>query len=70
MRFSFPREPPRCDTAHSSLTPRLVRHEVEKELGLPKNKLDAPKYKEIVKRAIDDAMVCVFYPRSALTMSS
>ncbi|KAH9034582.1 hypothetical protein EDB85DRAFT_994532 [Lactarius pseudohatsudake] len=40
----------------SSLTPRLVRNEVEKELGLPKNTLDVPKYKDIVKRAINDAM--------------
>ncbi|KAH9024965.1 hypothetical protein EDB84DRAFT_1505661 [Lactarius hengduanensis] len=31
----------------SSLTPRLVRNEVEKELGLPKNTLDVPKYKDI-----------------------
>ncbi|KAH8991716.1 hypothetical protein EDB92DRAFT_648840 [Lactarius akahatsu] len=40
----------------SSLTPRLVRNDVEKELGLPKNTLDVPKYKDIVKRAINDAM--------------
>ncbi|KAI9458425.1 hypothetical protein BJY52DRAFT_1186904 [Lactarius psammicola] len=40
----------------NSLTPRLVRNEVEKELGLSKNTLDVPKYKEIVKRAINDAM--------------
>ncbi|KAN0132810.1 hypothetical protein V8E53_009481 [Lactarius tabidus] len=40
----------------SSLTPRLVRSEVETVLGLPKNTLDAPKYKEIVKHAINDAM--------------
>lgn len=40
----------------SSLTPRLVRSEVENELGLPKNTLDVPKYREIVKRAINDAM--------------
>ena len=50
--------PRRCDTAHSSLTPRLVRSEVENVLGLPKNTLDVPKYREIVKHAINDAMVC------------
>lgn len=33
-----------------------MRCEVENELGLPKNTLDVPKYKEIVKRSINDAM--------------
>lgn len=60
--------PARCDSVHSSLTPRLVRHEVEKELGLSKNTLDVPKLRDVVKRAIQDAMVCVFLRRSATTM--
>ncbi len=48
--------------AYSSLTPRLVRYQVEKELGLPKDALEVPKYKEILKCAINDAMVCAFLP--------
>ena len=57
--------PRRCDdAAHSSLTPRLVRSEVENALGLPKNTLDVPKYREIVKRAIKDAMASVPTMRS------
>jgi hypothetical protein len=46
----------RKNNSLSSLTPRLVRYEVEKELGLPKNTLDVAKYRDIVKRAIQDAM--------------
>ena len=42
----------------SSLTPRLVRSEVENKLGVPNGTLDLPTYKELVKRTIHDAMVC------------
>lgn len=42
----------------SSLTPRLVRSEVESELGVPSGTLDLPAYKALVKRTIHDAMVC------------
>ena len=48
--------------AYSSLTPRLVRYQVEKELGHPKDALEVPKYKGIIKCAINDAMVCAFLP--------
>jgi len=40
----------------TSLTPRLVRSEVETKLGVPGGTLDAPAYKTLVKRAIHDAM--------------
>jgi hypothetical protein len=42
----------------SSLTPRLVRSEVESRLGVPSGTLDLPAYKALVKRTIHDAMVC------------
>ncbi|KAI0296559.1 hypothetical protein B0F90DRAFT_1811298 [Multifurca ochricompacta] len=42
----------------SSLTPRLVRSEVEDKLGLSSGILDEPRYKTLVKRSIHDAMVC------------
>jgi len=42
----------------SSLTPRLVRSEVETKLGVPSGSLDVPTYKALVKRTIHDAMVC------------
>ncbi|KAI9432150.1 hypothetical protein BJY52DRAFT_1199332 [Lactarius psammicola] len=38
------------------LTPRLVRCQVVKELGLPKDALEVPEYKEILKCTINDAM--------------
>jgi hypothetical protein len=41
----------------SSLTPRLVRSEIEKKLKVPSGTLDAPTYKALVKRTIEDAMV-------------
>jgi len=40
----------------TSLTPRLVRSEVEKKLGVPGGTLDTPAYKTLVKRAIHGAM--------------
>lgn len=40
----------------SSLTPRLVRSEVENKLELPSGTLDSPAYRAIVKRTIHDAM--------------
>jgi len=40
----------------SSLTPRLVRSEVENKLELPSGTLDSPAYKTLVKRTIHDAM--------------
>ena len=42
----------------SSLTPRLVRSEVETKLGVPSGTLDTPTYKTLVKRTIHNAMVC------------
>ncbi|KAI0246896.1 hypothetical protein BJV78DRAFT_1285976 [Lactifluus subvellereus] len=39
-----------------SLTPRLIRSEVENELGVPSGTLDASTYKGLVKRTIHDAM--------------
>lgn len=47
-----------CDGMPSSLTPRLVRSEVENKLELPSGTLDSPGYKALVKRTIHDAMVC------------
>ncbi|KAI9444357.1 hypothetical protein BJY52DRAFT_1194449 [Lactarius psammicola] len=38
------------------ITPRLVRYQAAKELGLPKDALEVPEYKEILKCAINDAM--------------
>jgi hypothetical protein len=52
---------PDCKCMLSSLTPRLVRSEVENKLGIPCGTLDAPEYKSIVKSAIRDAMVYVRY---------
>lgn len=46
------------DGMPSSLTPRLVRSEVENKLGLPSGTLDSPVYRALVKRTIHDAMVC------------
>ncbi|KAI9465130.1 hypothetical protein F5148DRAFT_1285824 [Russula earlei] len=40
----------------TSLTPRLVRSEVEKKMGIPSGTLDSPTYKALVKRAISDAI--------------
>ncbi|KAN0109130.1 hypothetical protein V8E52_009652 [Russula decolorans] len=40
----------------SSLTPRLVRSEVENKLELPSGTLDSPTYRTLVKRTIHDAM--------------
>ncbi|KAI0281149.1 hypothetical protein BGY98DRAFT_1095093 [Russula aff. rugulosa BPL654] len=40
----------------SSLTPRLVRSEVENKLELPSGTLDSPGYKALVKRTIHDAI--------------
>ena len=64
-------DPCRCKMAYSCITPRLVRYQAAKELGLPKDALEVPEYKEILKCAINDAMVCAFLslvPGSALTM--
>jgi hypothetical protein len=52
---------PDCKCILSSLTPRLVRSEVENKLGIPGGTLDAPAYKSIVKSAIHDAMVCASF---------
>jgi hypothetical protein len=50
-----------CDDIPSSLTPRLVRSEVESKLELPSGTLDSPGYKALVKRAIHDAVVCTTF---------
>jgi predicted secreted protein len=47
-----------CNGMLSSLTPRLVRSEVENKLGVPSGTLDAAPYKALVKRTIHDATVC------------
>lgn len=52
---------PGCNGMFSSLTPRLVRSEVETKLGVPSGSLDAPTYKALVKRTIHDAMVCASF---------
>jgi hypothetical protein len=48
----------------SSLTPRLVRSEVENKLELPSGTLDSSAYRALVKRTIHDAMVCTCVPLS------
>jgi len=48
------------DGMPSSLTPRLVRSEVENKLELSSGTLDLPAYKALVKRTIHDAMVCTY----------
>jgi hypothetical protein len=53
-----------CDGMPSSLTPRLVRSEVESKLDLPSGTLDSPGYKALVKRTIRDAIVCSTFPLS------
>ncbi len=50
-----------CHGMPSSLTPRLVRSEVETKLELSSGTLDSPAYKALVKRTIHDAMVCTFF---------
>jgi hypothetical protein len=50
------------DGMPSSLTPRLVRSEVENKLELPSGTLDLPAYRALVKRTIHDAMVCTSFP--------
>lgn len=52
------------DVIPSSLTPRLVRSEVESKLELPSGTLDSPAYKTLVKRTIHDAMVCTSFSLS------
>ncbi len=69
MRSSLICDPPSIDTTRpiSSLTPRLVRQEAEDELKVTRNTLDAQKYKDVVKRAIKNAMVREYVSTNART---
>ena len=42
---------------HRDLTPRIVRHKVEEQLGLESGILESPEYKSVVKAAIAEATV-------------
>jgi hypothetical protein len=55
--FFFPVN--RVQPQFSSLTPRLIRSKVENELELPSGSLNSQKV--LVKRIIQDALVCLLY---------
>jgi hypothetical protein len=42
----------------STLTPKVLRRDLEKELNLDEGDLDAPEFRNAVKAAIETTMVC------------
>ena len=48
----------RVQFADRTLTPRIIRQGVEKELSLKADTLDAKEYKDVIKDAIAAVMVC------------
>ena len=48
-----------------TLTPRLIRHEIEKHFGLEAGTLDTPEYKGPLRGAVTDALVSSGSSRSS-----